>query len=922
MTLPAGERLGSYQVIALLGAGGMGEVYRASDSKLGRVVALKVLPSGFHMDEQRMLRFEREAQILAALNHPNIATIHGLEDSGPMHALVMELVEGPTLADRIAEGPLPLEEALGIAVQIAEALEYAHERGIIHRDLKPANVKITPDGKVKVLDFGLAKALEDAPESVNIATSPTLSVAATRAGIILGTAAYMSPEQAKGKSVDRRGDVWAFGVILFEMLTGRQLFSGETASETLAAVIMKEPDLNSLPPNTPAPIRQLVRRCLTRDPRQRLRDIGEARIAINDFLAYPVGAATESTSSAAVAAVQQPAWRRALPWAFASLAAAIAALALWGPWRAPSEPHQPMRLTAEIGAPASLTTAGWGPPAIVSPDGKRYVFNALTDSDQKIRLYVRQRDQLLATPLAGTENARSPFFSPDGEWIGFFADGKLKKIAAQGGAVVTLCNTSNDRGGAWAEDRTIILAASNREGLSRVSEAGGTPERLTSLDTTKGEITHRWPQVLPGGKAILFTAHSSGTNFDDATIGIFVIKTGERKMIHQGGMFARYIPSGHIVFARSGTLFAIPFDLDRLQVKGSPTPFLEHVAMTSGTGSAQFDFSNTGEFLYVVGNNQIGILAVDWMDREGKFQPLRAVLGDYMYPRFSPDGTRLALVVQDRNGRDVWVYDWKRDTLSRVTFGPGTNDAPIWTYDGRRIIFSSSQGTTPPNLSWVRSDGTGAPEKLTEGKSAQEAWSISPDGKILAFNQIDLSANNTGWDIWTLSLEGNDKPGWKPGNPQVFLNSPFRELSPAFSPDGKWLAYSSDDTGVSEIYVRPFPGPGGKWQVSNGGGAFPVWSRSGKQLFFRTTDQPYKMMVAEYRAVGNSFQNDKPQVWSPGTFEGRGTAGTYDLAPDGKRFAVLRIPEASGNSVIKNDKFVLILNVFDELRRKTAPAKR
>jgi serine/threonine-protein kinase len=568
-----------------------------------------------------------------------------------------------------------------------------------------------------------------------------------------------------------------------------------------------------------------------------------------------------------------------------------------------------------------LATAGWGPSAIISPDGKRYVFNALTDSDQKTRLYVRQKDQLLATPLAGTENASSPFFSPDGEWIGFFADGKLKKIAAQGGAAVTLCDVSSPRGATWAEDRTIILAASNRDGLSRVSEAGGTPQQLTFLDTTKGEITHRWPQVLPGGKAILFTAHSSGTNFDDGTIFIFVIKTGERKMIHQGGMFARYIPSGHIVFARSGTLFAIPFDLGHLKVTGSPTPFLEHVAMSSGTGSAQYDFSNTGEFLYVVGNDQIGALALDWMDHEGKFQPLRSAPGDYMYPRFSPDGTKLALVLQDHGGRDIWVYDWKRDTLSRVTFGPGSNDAPVWMNDGRRIIFSATQGTAPSNLSWVMSDGTGAPEKLMEVKSAQQASSISPDGKTLAFGQIDLSANNTGWDIWTLSLEGSDKPGWKPGSPHVFLNTPFRDLSPVFSPDGKWLAYSSDDTGVSEIYVRPFPGPGGKWQVSNGGGAFPIWSKSGKQLFFRTVQQPFNVMVAEYRAVGNSFQNDKPQIWSPGTVVARGAAWTYDLAPDGKRFAVLRTPESSVSSVAKNDKFVLILDAFDELRRKAPPVK-
>jgi Tol biopolymer transport system component len=921
VTLPAGERLGSYQVIALLGVGGMGEVYRASDSKLGRVVALKVLPSGLHMDEQRMLRFEREAQILAALNHPNIATIHGLEDSGPTRALVMELVEGPTLADRIAEGPLPLEEALGIAAQIAEALEYAHERGIIHRDLKPANVKITPDGKVKVLDFGLAKALDDAPETVNIATSPTLSVAATRAGIILGTAAYMSPEQAKGKSVDRRGDVWAFGVIIYEMLTGKQLFSGETASETLAAVIMKEPDLNSLPAATPAPIRQLVRRCLTRDPRQRLRDIGEARIAINEYLANPAGAALETGSSATANVAPQPAWRRALPWALAALAAAIAALALWGPWRATSEPAQPIRLSVEIGAHASLAAAGFGPAAIISPDGSKFAFVAVSESDQRNRLYIRQRNQLEATPLTGTENARDPFFSPDGEWIAFFADAKLKKISAQGGAAVTLCDAPGDRGGAWSEDGTIIFARGNREGLSRVPEAGGTPEPLTTLDASKGEITHRWPQVLPGGKAILFAAHNSGSNFGEGAIIVQVLKTGERKTVRTGGMFARYVPSGHLVYANDGTLFAMPFDLARLQTTGPASPFLEHVAMSGGTGSAQYDFSKTGAFVYVVGNNQGGIIVVDWMDREGKFQPLRTVPEDYLDPRFSPDGKKLALVVQDRKSSDIWVYDLDRDTLSRVTFGPGYNETPVWTPDGRRIVYSSTQGNSPDNLFWVKSDGTGAPERLTESKGQQSSYSISLDGKFLAFDQVD-SKSSTGRDIWTLSLEGSDKPGWKPGQPQVFLNSPFRETEPAFSPDGRWLAYSSDDTGTTEVYVRPFPGPGGKWQISNGGGVCPIWSKNGKELFSRTLQPPYKMMVANYRLVGNAFQNDKPQVWSPGTFESRGpSTWTADLAPDGRRFAVLRIPETSANSPTKNDKFVLILDAFEELRRKINPAK-
>ena len=925
MTLPAGERLGNYQVIALLGVGGMGEVYRASDSKLGRVVALKVLLSGLHMeDARRMARFQREAQILAALNHPNIATIHGLEDSGPTHALVMELVEGPTLADRIAEGPLPLEEALTIAAQIADALEYAHERGIIHRDLKPANVKITPDGKVKVLDFGLAKALEDAPETINISTSPTLTMGATRAGIILGTAAYMSPEQAKGKSVDRRGDVWSFGVVLFEMLTGKQLYTGETASEVLAAVIMKEPDINSLPADTPVPIKQLIRRCITRDPRQRLRDIGEARIAINDYLANPAAptAAANASSSAGISASQLSPAKRALPWTIAALTAAVAIIAAWTSWRSSPKPQQPTHLSVEVGASAALSEEGYGPAAIISPDGSKFAFVAVSDSDRKARLYVRQRDQLVATPLAGTENARDPFFSPDGQWIGFFSENKLKKIQVSGGAAVTLSDSPNDRGGAWNDDGTIIFARGNREGLSRIADSGGTPELITKLDSSKSEITHRWPQILPGGKAVIFTAHDGSTNFDNGTIYVQVIKTGERKLVRKNAMFARYLPSGHLVYANNGVLFAIPFDLDRLQTTGATTPFLEHVATSSSTAGAQFDFSNDGTFIYVHGNRQGGNFTVEWMDHEGKFQPLHLPAGDYLDPRLSPDGKKLALVIQDQTSQGIWVYDLQRDTLSRLTFGATINMDPVWTPDGSRIVYSSAGGILSPNLFWIKSDGTGAPERLTESPMQQLSHSVSADGKFLAFDQLESGASKTGRDIWTLSLEGSDKPGWKPPQPQVFVNTPAREAEPSFSPDGRWIAYSSDDTGTTEIYVRPFPGPGGKWQISSGdgGGVTPIWSKDGKQLLFRTLSQPYRMMFVNCRPVGDAFQNDNPQPWSSGTFENRGpTTWSSDLAPDGKRFVVLRTPESAANSATKNDKFILILNAFDELRHNSKP---
>ncbi len=915
MALATGTKLGPYEIQLPLGAGGMGEVYRARDAKLGREVALKVLPAEFASDPERMMRFAREAQVLASLNHPNIAHIYGLDDSAGVRALIMELVEGSTLAERIQHGALPLDESLGIAKQIAGALEYAHEQGIVHRDLKPANVKVTSDGTVKVLDFGLAKAIENTPATENISNSPTLSMAATQAGVILGTAAYMSPEQAKGKTVDRRSDIWAFGVVLYEMLVGKQLYEGETAPETLAHVITKEPAWDSLPASTPTAIRHLLERCLTKDPKTRLQAIGEARIIIERYLANP----TASTASLERVPVEQPVWRPVLPWAIAGALAIFVGVMSWVLWRPASVPINPLRLSAEIGAPVVLAVDA-GAAAVVSPDGSKFVFRAYESGpNQKPRLYLRQRDQLQASPLVGTEGARNQFFSPDGEWIGFFADGKLRKIPALGGTAATLCDAPNDRGGAWSEDGTIIFAASTREGLSKVSEAGGKPEPLTTLDESKGEITHRWPQVLPGGKAILFTAHNNNVGFDNANVVVQILKTGERKIVHQGGTYARYAPSGHLLFAHEGTIFAAPFDLGRrLETTGPAVPFLEHVLTNPlGGGDAQFDFSKTGTFLYVAGEITSAPVTIDWMDKEGKFQPLRAALGDYYDLRFSPDGKRLAFSIHDRTTADIWVYDWQRDTMSRLTFGPGKSAWPVWTPDGQRIAFVSDRDGSKINMYWVRADGTGDVERLLDNKDEQIPFSFSPDGKFLAFGQLSAGTN---WDIWTLPLEGDERSGWKPGTPRPFLKTAAVEFQPQFSPDGRWLAYMLADASTTEVYVRPFPGPGGNWQISSGGGVHPTWSKNGKELFFRTIDD--HIMVSTYRVVGDSFQADKPQLWSPGQLVNRGPWRNFDLAPDGKRFAVTNRPQSQENAAVKNDKFVVLLNAFDELRRVGSPGSK
>jgi serine/threonine protein kinase/Tol biopolymer transport system component len=912
MPLSTGTKLGTYEVLSAIGAGGMGEVYRAHDTKLGRDVAIKVLPEAFAHDPARLSRFQREAKMLAALNHPNIATIHGLEQSGGTSYLVMELVPGDTLAERVKrEGPVPVEEALTIAKQIAEALEAAHEKGIIHRDLKPANVKVTPEGKVKVLDFGLAKAFAGDEPGSDPSNSPTLSQAATMQGVILGTAAYMSPEQARGRAVDKRTDLWAFGCVLYELLTGKPAFHGEDITEILAAVVKSEPDWSCLPETTPTAIRLLLRRCLQKDKTLRLQAAGDARIEIHEALSVP------PTAAAASAAPAAKIWRERLTQiAAAILTLTTIALAIGFVLRAP-KPQQQMRLSTEIGADANLYT-DYGPAAVLSPDGTRLALVA-TGSDQKRHIYVRSLDQLQATALSGTEGAINPFFSPDGQWLGFFGDGKLKKISVQGGAAVTVCDAPSGRGGSWGEDGTIVFAPDLRVALSKVSSAGGTPQPLTALDKQTGEVTQRWPQALPGGKVVLFTSSGTagaGAGFEDAEIVVYSMASGQRKTVQRGGFHARYLPSGHVVYMHEGTLFAVPFDLKRLEVTGQPAPILEGVVTTPNNGGAQFSFSDTGNLVYVAGRAGGQNVSIYWMDREGKFTPLRETPGNYLDPAFSPDGKRLALDIVDGRRRDIWVYEWERDALTRLTFAGEVNAYPVWTPDGQRIAYSSQEKGGAYNLWWIRADGAGDAQRLAESKSPQYAGSWRPDGKVLAFFQLN---SGTSYDIMTLPIERNEKLGWRPGEPKPFVNSGFIEIEPAFSPDGRWLAYASNESGNFEVYVRPFPGPGGKWQVSTGGVGYPEWSRNSKELFYRTADS--KIMVVTYTASGDSFRAGKPQLWSPGQFTERGlTNHNFDPHPDGKRFAVLKAPGIGQTPAVNKVSF--IFNFFDELRSKFPPATK
>ncbi len=907
MALTAGIRLGPYEILNPLGAGGMGEVYRARDTRLDRDVAIKILPPHLSADPTLRQRFEREAKAISSLNHPHICVLHDVGQQDGTDFLVMEYLEGETLALRLERGSLPLDEVLDYGIQMADALDKAHRHGVVHRDLKPGNIMLTPQGGAKLLDFGLAKA------SVPLAPGATLTAAArpttpvTQHGTIVGTFQYMSPEQIEGKEVDARSDIFSFGAVLYEMVTGRRAFPGKSQLSVASAILEKDPEpITTLQPMTPPALDHAIRRCLAKDPEDRWQTARDLLLELKWV--------AEAGSQAGVPApvVSQRKLRERLAWAAAAVfVLTTIAFAIGFVLRAP-KPPQPMRLSAEIGADATLDT-GYGPSAVFSPDGTRLAF-AARGADQKQRLYVRSLDQLQASALSGTENARDPFFSPDGQWIAFFADSKLKKISVQGGAAVTLGDAPDDRGGSWSEDGAIVLSPNNRVALSKVSSAGGTPEPLTTLDKQAGEVTHRWPQVLPGGKAVLFTSSTNWDNYEDADLVVYSLASRQRKTVHRGGFHARYLSSGHLVYVHEGTLFAVPFDLQRLEVTGQAAPILEGVVTNPNNGGAQFSFSQTGTLVYIAGRSIAQNVSIYWMDREGKFKPLRETPGAYVNPAFSPDGKRLALEIADGKRTDIWVYEWERDTLTRLTFGGEANSYPAWTPDGQRITYASQEKGGTYNLYWKRANGAGDAQRLTESRNTQYGGAWRPDGKVLAFAQFNL---DTSWDIMTLTMEGNEKSGWKPGEPKPFVNSPFNEEQPAFSLDGRWLAYQSNESGRFEVYVRPFPGPGGKWQISTGGGAFPKWSRNGKELFYRAPDS--KIMVANYSASGDSFHAEKPRVWSSGQFQFfRRRVGTnFDLHPDGKRFAVLKAPGTESQPAV--NKVTFIFNFFDELRRKLPP---
>jgi len=891
MPISSGTRLGSYEVVAQIGAGGMGEVYQAHDTTLGRDVAIKVVPEAFAHDSERLSRFQREAKMLAALNHPNIATIYGLEHSNGTHFLIMELVSGETLSERVKrEGNVPVEEALKVAVQIAEALEAAHEKGIIHRDLKPANVKVTPEGKVKVLDFGLAKAFAGDVADSNPSQSPTLSAVATMQGVLLGTAAYMSPEQARGKAVDRRTDIWAFGCVLYELLTGKQAFAGDDITDILAAVVRAEPNWHALPAATPLKIRDLLRRCLQKDKTQRLRDAGDAGIEIQEVLSGSAGVVPTAPVS------RRPIWRMALAPGLALLfGALVSGFAVRSLRPAPSQAVS--RLAVEVPLSDQLPLVQGSRVLAVSPDGSRIAFVAIHEGKQQI--YLRAIDSLQSKSVAGTEGANGLFFSPDGKWVGFSAGGKLMKVSVDGGEPLTVCDAQNVRGASWGDDGRIVFARQfGNFGLAQISAAGGKPQALTTRDPSKEEESHRWPELLPGSKAVLFTEWSR--NLEDAQIVAQRLDTGERHVLVGGGTDAHYLPTGHLLYARAGALMAVPFDLSRLEVTGNPVSIADGVSLHT-EGVAQFGVSNTGSLVYVPGGSIQGTkLKLVWVDRKGVEQPLAAPPRAYQNARLSPDGQHIAVVIQGVND-DIWVYDIPRQTFTRLTF-EGRNLSPLWTRDGRRIIFRSSpSGSERLNLFWKSADGSGEAERLTTSDYGQGPNSLSPDGQVLIFMQLDPTTN---YDLWMLPFTGDRKP-------RPFLQTTRNEWFADLSPDGHWLAYTSDESGQQEIYVRSFPTGGGKWQISTDGGVRPLWTRNG-ELVYANGD---KIMAASI-ATQPTLNVGTPRLLFDRHYEG---VVNYDVTPDGQRFLMLKSVDQGQAAPTQIN---VVLNWFEELKQKVPTGKK
>jgi len=880
--LKPGTQIGHYEIRSQLGAGGMGEVYRAHDVRLKRDVAIKILPHAFHLDRDRLSRFQREAQVLATLNHSNIAAIYGLEEQDGLRGLVLELVEGPTLADRISHGPVPIHEAITIARQIAEALEVAHERGIIHRDLKPANVKVTDTGVVKILDFGLAKVFTDEPTAEDVSNSPTLLK--TDVGVILGTAAYMSPEQAKGKPVDKRADIWAFGCVLFEMLSGTRPFNGETLTDTLAAVVTAEPNWNTLPSDTPTQIQRLLRRCLTKDPKQRLRDIGDATYELDNQQLVQSEIRTASET-------------RQYSWRFPALIALVTVVIFAAGWflsrlfsSKGSTTPAIIRMTYTVTSNPFGSGVGRNRIAI-SPDGTKLVYVA----DNK--LYLRSLDSLETKEIPGGGAARGPFFSPDGQWIGYMTAPAIKKLPVNGGTPVFICSAGDTVGGSWGPDDTILIGGVY-SGILRVSANGGQPE--TIVKPTPG-LSYAHPQFLPDGTSFLYQRGKPGMPADNELV-IRSLASGDEKVLLRGGFGFRYVPSGHIVYAVNRAsdrvdLAAVPLDLKSRQVIGPSVTLISDIELSISGNTPQFFVSETGTLVYVPasptqsrGTRLAGVRA------SGQPTVIPAEPRDYSDPRVSPDGRFVAAQLQgDQN--DIWVTDVVRGTLVRLSYDAGEDETPVWSPDGKVVVWAGSRANVLRGIFRRPADGTGTEELIWQLENHTHVRDWTPDGRSLI---IEVGDPYMGSDIWRLDLGS-------PPSAKVFLQTQFNERCSRLSPDGHWLAYQSDESGRGEIYVQSFPQAGYKVQVSTVGGDQPVWSRDGQRIFFRSEGAFQEVSFAP----GSPPSVSKARFVFKDTFDSPKANGhtAYDVFPDG-RFIVIQPTNRSDTAEV-----VVVVNWLEELKR-------
>ncbi|HEU4616637.1 MAG TPA: protein kinase [Gammaproteobacteria bacterium] len=901
--LARGVRVGAFQVVEPLGAGGMGQVFRARDERLGRDVALKVLSPAFRLDAQRRARFEREARVLASLNHPNIATLYGVEEADDTEVLVLELVEGKTLAERIADGPIPLDDALAIAAQIAAALEAAHEHGIVHRDLKPDNVKLRHDGTVKVLDFGLAKVFSAEPAASDGDQATVTELDAGAGGRIMGTPAYMSPEQTRGLPVDKRADIWSFGCVLYEMLTRERAFAGERSTDVFARILEREAEMQALPPATPPAIRRLLRRCLAKDPRRRLRDIGDARFEL---------AAVEDPEAEAPAAPDRTRSNgRRLPRAgVAPAAIALGALALaavsltaaiaLGRLRAARPIDGASAPITRFSVPADVSFTPAAGAIAISADGERIAY--VTNEG----LFVRRRDRLQPTRVEALADpgAGAPFFSPDGQWVGFTDGQRLRKVPAAGGTAITIAESGPAASASWTGNEIVFA---NATGLFRIGADGGRAEALPLKLAPLEQVLY--PELLPERRAVIYTVIPTRTvmpgadNSLGSRVEVLDLATGERRTLVHGARRAKYLPTGHLLYTAGETLYAAAFDAQRLEVRGTP------VAVIPQAMHGEFAVSDEGTLAYPSGT-AFRARVLTWVDRNGREEAIDAPSRSYHYPRLSPDGTRIALDIADAPDRDIWIWDLRRKTLERFTLDPTGNPLVAWDLDGQRLAFGSDR-FGPTNLFVQAADGSGTPERLLASDRIQMPMSFAPDGRLI----FSADVPGHGRDVEALSMDGSRRV-------EPILHSAANDLWAEVSPDGRWIAYDSDESGQMEVYVRPFPhaDSGGRWQISSGGGRQPMWSHDGRELYYRDYSGA---MLAVPVTPGSAFAaGPAVKLFAGADYLGSGAAGsgrTYDLSHDGSRFLMIKEVRTAGDDA--SPGLVVVLNWFEELERLVPPLK-